>query len=109
MASVQWRKIISLGLDKRVDKIIVTDDLGRDFWKPNKHFFEEMLKHFALLGEEAVYVGDNPIKDFIGAREAGYKTIRIVRDLGDYMKLQADRNYEADYKIDDLRKLIDLI
>jgi putative hydrolase of the HAD superfamily len=36
----------------------------------------------SVAGGEAVYVGDNPRKDFRGAREAGMATIRIRRPEG---------------------------
>lgn len=68
-ASVQWNKIKLLGLEKMVDKIIVTDDFGLDFWKPHEFAYREMLKYFNSTPEQCIYVGDNPHKDFIGARK----------------------------------------
>jgi putative hydrolase of the HAD superfamily len=109
MAAVQWKKINALNLEDVIDKIIVTDDLGRDYWKPNKHCFQEMLRHYSATGKEAVYVGDNPNKDFIGAKEAGFFTVRIIREIGDYMKLSVDEISDGHCKIHDLRELVNII
>ncbi|MEW9093550.1 MAG: HAD-IA family hydrolase [Clostridiaceae bacterium] len=105
-ASVQWNKIKALNLEKYVDKIIVTDDYGKEFCKPNEFVFKEMTKHFNLKGEECVYIGDNPNKDFIGARKVGFKTIRVIRDMGDHMKTFLSKEYEADIEIKNLKDLI---
>lgn len=108
-ASVQWNKINSLELEKYVDKIIVTDDYGRDYWKPHEYSYRKMLQHFKCSPEEAVYVGDNPVKDFIGARKVGVKTIRIVREFGDNMKIKAEEGYDADYTVTNLKDIIEII
>ncbi|WP_318753436.1 HAD-IA family hydrolase [Globicatella sp. PHS-GS-PNBC-21-1553] len=53
-----------LNLEKYFDKIIVTDELGRAYWKPHPKSFEIMKAHFGVNYNEMVYVGDNPQKDF---------------------------------------------
>lgn len=108
-ASVQWNKINSLELEKYVDKIIVTDDYGRDYWKPHEYSYKEILKCFNCRPKEAVYVGDNPVKDFVGARKVGITTIRIIRECGDNMKIKAEEGYEADYTISSLNNILDII
>ena len=104
-ASVQWNKIKALGLKNRVDKIIVTDDYGLEFCKPNEFSYREMFKYFNCQAEECVYVGDNPNKDFIGARRVGMHTVRIIREVGDHMKTLLNEEYEGDYTIKDLSQL----
>lgn len=104
-ASVQWNKIKALDLEKRVDKIMVTDDYGLDFWKPNEFSYREMLKYFNSMPEECIYVGDNPNKDFIGARKVGIHTVRIIREVGDHMKTFLDKGYEGDHIIKNLSEL----
>lgn len=108
-ASVQWNKVKLLGLDKMVDKIIVTDDYGLEFWKPNEFAYIEMLKYFNCKKEDCIYIGDNPNKDFIGARKVGIKTIRIIRDVGDHMNTFLEKEYEADFVVRNLREILKYI
>lgn len=105
MSTVQWNKIKALKLQEKVDKIIVTDDFGREFWKPHKRSYEEILKEFGIKGYEAVYVGDNPNKDFIGAKKLHYNTVRIIREEGDHMKTKTSESHRVDKVIKSLRAL----
>lgn len=102
MASVQWNKIKALNLKDIIHKIIVTDDYGKDFWKPSVFPYLKISSSFSVLPEECIYIGDNPTKDFIGARKVGMNTVRIVRDYGDYINIKLSLEYEADYNIKNL-------
>ena len=106
MASVQWNKIKLLGIENYFDKIIVTDDYGRAFYKPSESSFLHMLKSFKLNSKEAVYVGDNPNKDFIGARKAGLYTVRIIREVGEHKDVRLSSEYEADFLISNMEELL---
>ncbi|MCD2345252.1 HAD family hydrolase [Clostridium guangxiense] len=108
-ASVQWNKIKCLGVENYFDKIIVTDDFGRMYWKPHEYSYKKMLEYFKCEPQEAIYVGDNPTKDFIGARKVGFFTVRIIREFGDNMKLKEEKGYEADFTINNLKELINII
>lgn len=108
-AKVQWNKIKALKLDCVIDKIIVTDDYGQGFGKPNKRAYIEMMNYFNSDGYESIYVGDNPNKDFISAKELGFKTIRIIREQGDHILDKVDKEYEADFIINDLKKIEKLL
>jgi len=108
-SSVQWNKIQALNLKKYMDCIIVTDDYGKQYWKPNERAYTDIIKKFNCIPSECVYIGDNPNKDFIGARKLGFNTIRIIRDYGDHMNTFLDKNYEADYNINNLKELVHMI
>lgn len=75
----QRRKWDALGIARFFDKVIFTDEMGREFWKPNPWAFQEMADRFDLQPEECVYVADNPQKDFIGPHEVGWRAIGIRR------------------------------
>nr|WP_242863294.1 HAD-IA family hydrolase [Clostridium botulinum] len=108
-ASVQWNKIRMLNIEKDFEKIIVTDDFGREYWKPNKFAFEEIVRYFNVKANECVYIGDNPNKDFIGSKDIGMHTIRIVRKNGDHMKMIVKKHMDADYTILNLNEIDNII
>lgn len=108
-SKVQWNKIKGLEVEDLVDKIIVTDDLGKEFWKPHEKSYLDMMRYFNINNNECIYIGDNPNKDFIGAREIGIKTIRIIREEGDYIETFLQREYEADFNIMNLRELKEVL
>ncbi|MGC4116301.1 MAG: HAD-IA family hydrolase [Myxococcales bacterium] len=84
-ADVQRRKLEALGLRRHFDAVVFTGDLGREFWKPHPRGYRQVL---ALLHVDppaaAVYVGDNCAKDFLGARRAGLRTLRVRSADGEY-------------------------
>ncbi|SHI42243.1 putative hydrolase of the HAD superfamily [Clostridium cavendishii DSM 21758] len=106
---VQWNKIKSLNLEEFVDKIVVSDDLGSEFWKPHEKPYLEVINYFNCKNEECIYVGDNPNKDFVGARKLNLKTIRIIREEGDHMKTFLSKEYEADFNIDSLTEIKEVL
>jgi putative hydrolase of the HAD superfamily len=75
--NVQRRKVAALGLERYFDAIIYSDAWGREAWKPCPRPFEEALRQLSVAGPDTVYVGDNPTKDFHGARTVGMGTVRV--------------------------------
>lgn len=73
--AVQQAKFKALALTEWFDAIVFSDQWGRDSWKPSPRPFVEVLSLLGVEGPEAVYIGDNPTKDFIGARQVGMKTL----------------------------------
>lgn len=108
-SQVQWNKIKALGLIDLVDEIIVTDDFGVDKRKPAPFAYLRLLESFKIKAGEAVYIGDNPLKDFIGARELGLKTIRVMREQGMHIEKRMEAAFEADLKVNSLRNLEELL
>ena len=102
-APVQHRKIRALGLDGRLDVVLASCDLG--LAKPDPEVYRYCLGKLGVAPKEAVYIGDNPLKDFIGARQIGMKTVRIVRPEGMHMCRKAQEGYEADLTVHLLTEL----
>ena len=76
---VQKKKIQALKLEELFDSIIYTDKYGREYWKPNISGYKLVLEELGdILPEETVYIGDNPHKDFIGAKKLGITTVRLL-------------------------------
>lgn len=107
--NVQNLKLKALGLDKYCDKIIITDEYGKEFWKPNTRSYIDMINYFNIKANEMIYVGDNPTKDFIGCKKVGIKTVRIIRELGDHITKRMDSKYEADIEIKNLFQLEEIM
>lgn len=81
---VQRRKLTALNLAHYFDAIVFSDEWGRAAWKPNSKPFQIVLERLETMPMAAVYVADNPLKDFFGARQIGMYTIQLRRDDGEY-------------------------
>ena len=108
--SVQKRKLASLDIGSYFDAIVFSDELGPDSWKPSPQPFARVLQKLALAGQEAVYVADNPNKDFLGARKLTMRTVRIRRPDGVYRHLEPpSAEYAPDDEIHNLQDLESLL
>lgn len=98
-----------------MDVVVVTDLLGpdRQFWKPHTRPFEVALSKLGVEPKRAVYVGDNPTKDFYGPTQLGMRTVRIRRpdaqNLSDRQPVFDAHSTDADYTIDDLQGLLRIL
>lgn len=90
--TVQQQKIASLKLELYVDLILYSDSLSLE--KPEPALFAWFEQQFSLPGTSLVYVGDNPAKDFIGARSRKWMTIRVL--TGEHADVDVFPGYEAD-------------
>jgi putative hydrolase of the HAD superfamily len=89
----QKKKIESLNINNLFDEIIMTDALGKEYWKPSVIPFELMSKKLNVDYSEMIYIGDNPRKDFYVSAVHPITTVRINRE--GYYK---DSNYFQDVK-----------
>lgn len=76
-ANAQRRKIDALGIRRWAEAVVITDDLPGRTPKPGHDGYKTLMERLSVTGNECVYVGDNPRKDFRGARELGWWTIRL--------------------------------
>ncbi|WP_152190693.1 HAD family hydrolase [Georgenia satyanarayanai] len=79
-AVAQRSKLNALGASELVDDIVVTDEYGPDFWKPDPRSFEMLARNANSDIAQMAYVGDNPAKDFAVASTLPLTTVRIMRD-----------------------------
>jgi putative hydrolase of the HAD superfamily len=82
--AVQRRKLASLGLAPYLDAVVFSDQWGREAWKPDTRPFIEALQLLQVEAGNAVYLGDNPAKDFLGARQLGIWTVWVRRSRSEY-------------------------
>ncbi|MGL5933444.1 MAG: HAD family hydrolase [Cetobacterium sp.] len=101
----QRKKIEVLDIQKYFEQIIVTDELGREFWKPSKVPYSLMKENFRCDYKDMVYIGDNIQKDFVTANCLGIETIQIVRENGVYINIIEDVKYHAKIKIKSLDEI----
>jgi putative hydrolase of the HAD superfamily len=81
---VQRRKLAALGLEPLLDAVVFSDELGRVCWKPSPAPFVEVCRRLGVAPTEAIYVADNPAKDFAGPRSLGMASVWSRWPDGEY-------------------------
>jgi putative hydrolase of the HAD superfamily len=76
---VQWRKLEALGLDRRLDAMICSDDI--DAKKPAVEPFLAAAARLGVAPQACVYVADDPSKDFIGPHRLAMGSVQVRRAL----------------------------
>lgn len=75
-AGMQRTKIEALGLADRVHTLVYSATLSR--CKPDPEVFHHALRLAGVSPRSAAFVGDHPIRDIAGARQAGMWAIRAL-------------------------------
>lgn len=92
----------ALGILELFDSITTSEEAG--FYKPHPRIFELALEKANVKGEEAIYVGDNPLKDCVGARQ-----VDMVSVLLDKRGNKKELWRECEFIIGDLREVLVII
>ena len=74
-SDLQSKKIRLLDLEKYTDEILISGDIG--IQKPNPEPFNVMSQRLGIPAQELIYVGDHPINDVDGSRNAGYTPVWV--------------------------------
>lgn len=107
-AAVQSRKLAGLaGVAERLDAVVFTDELGPGHAKPSPISFLVACRLLDASPSATIYVGNDPRKDFIGARGAGLRTIRVgsLPDEGGAAAIEFTTADDADLAVDSLDAL----
>ena len=108
---VQTKKINALGLNKYFVKALPTHNFGISNAKPSTYVFHKILDWENASPHQLVYIGDNPMKDFVNLKKEGFKTIRVL--TGFYKNIRLESEFEADNLVNTLdeidEKLIETI
>ena len=102
---VQKRKVAALGIANRFQAIVYSDEFGREAWKPSSIPYLKAAKTLGCAPSECAYVGDNPAKDFVTARQLNWLTIRVRRPGGEHFAVRLANAQEADIEIKTLAEL----
>ena len=99
----QERKLKRSGLDRLLDGIFISDEIGVE--KPNIGFFDFV---FAEIGpykkDEVMIVGDSPTSDMQGGNNAGIVCCWYNRD-----GRKREKGIKIDYEITDLRQVKEIL
>lgn len=70
---VQYRKLRSTGLDRFIQRMIISDEIGVQ--KPDARLFRYAERETGASPGNIIMVGDNPLNDIQGALNAGWHAI----------------------------------
>lgn len=103
-APVQRRKVEALQLTQLLDDIVISDELGGiATWKPSPVPYLVACERLGVAPSRAIYVGDNPAKDFLGACRAGLASVRLRWPGGLHHDVEpAGPEFRPDYETTDL-------
>jgi putative hydrolase of the HAD superfamily len=73
----QRLKLDALGLEPLFDAVVLTEEMGRDRWKPSPAGFEAVRERLGAPHGRCAYVADNPAKDFLAPNRLGWRTIQL--------------------------------
>ncbi len=100
---VQHKKIVALGIDTIFKRCLITHRFGIQHAKPSLYCFEKIREIEKCDWSNMVYVGDNPLKDFVNLNAMGALTIRVK--TGAHAEVKAQAGYDAKYTIQELAQL----
>jgi putative hydrolase of the HAD superfamily len=105
----QTNKISALSIRKYFKAIFIATEFGDNDWEKSMASFNFLLKKIKSKPEETIYIGDNPKRDFMGAKKMGILTIRIKRKNGDCYNILANNKNKANFEVSSLISLNKII
>jgi HAD superfamily hydrolase (TIGR01549 family) len=103
LADVQKNRIARAELEVFFNDILISQEIGLE--KPNPEFFRLAVRRLRLSPHEVLCVGDNPLIDIKGARDAGLDTCWF----NPYVQSYPAGFPPPDYTVTDLFQLKDLV
>ncbi len=97
----QFNKIYFSGILKFISPRNIIINSKKKFMKPSTYSYKRIIFLNNLDPLKSFYIGDNPKKDFKGAKNLGFKTIRIIQ--GKYKQIK--KNKYIDYEIKGLKHI----
>jgi len=94
------------GLSQYFPTVVLSSIFGRR--KPDPEIYQEAARQANVDPARAVYVGDNPARDVVGARLAGFGMVIIMPEPGDEDKMSPAEEHKPDLMIQNLSDLLDI-
>ena len=99
--TTQKLRLKGSGLDKYFDGLFISDEIG--FSKPQKQFFDHVLQNIEEKDvNKILVVGDSLHTDIEGAKKVGLPTCW-------YNPTKSNVKHDADYVIDDLMQIVQIV
>ncbi len=103
-APVIYKSLCKVGISEYFNAVVVSEEVG---WrKPSSYIFQHGLNKLQIQANEAVFIGDSPIEDIKGAKQAGLKTVFVPSQFNSLKDLQESKQ-EPDYITKDLIDLFE--
>jgi HAD superfamily hydrolase (TIGR01549 family) len=104
-APVIHKSLRKLGIHQYFNAIVVSEDVG---WrKPAPQIFQDALSRLQVKAEEAVFVGDSPLEDIKGAKDAGLETVFVPSQFNSLKDLEESRQ-QSNWAVKDFHALLGL-
>jgi HAD superfamily hydrolase (TIGR01549 family) len=102
-APVIYKSLRKMGISEFFNVIVVSEEVG---WrKPSAKIFQTALNKLQIEPFDAVYIGDSPIEDIKGAKEAGLKTVFVPSQFNSLKELLESKQ-EPDFISKDLKTIL---
>jgi HAD superfamily hydrolase (TIGR01549 family) len=102
-APVIHKSLRVLGINTFFNVVVVSEENG---WrKPSAKIFEDALNRLGVEAIEAVYIGDSPIEDIKGAKQAGLKTVFVPSQFNKLKDLDESQQ-KPDFIAKDLESIL---
>ena len=104
-AKSQRAKIEALDLTNYIEKVIVTDEWRREYWKPHPRAYDQAQN--GRRPQDCVFIGDNPRKDFeVPLRRGWQKVYRIRRPRSLHEDLPTPAGVTEIFSLDEIDREI---
>lgn len=101
-APVIHKSLRILGIDRFFNVVVVSEENG---WrKPSSSIFEDALNKLGVEAKDAVYIGDSPVEDIKGAKQAGLKTVFVPSQFNKLKDL-VESQQKPDFIANDLESI----
>ena len=100
---LQMNKLRLLHFDGFVDEIVISGDVGVQ--KPDTKPFEVMSEKLGIPPSQLLYVGDNPLNDVEGSRNAGYIPV-WVKTIGNWCFDDIER---CEYEVETVAEIPEIV
>jgi putative hydrolase of the HAD superfamily len=77
----QRLKLQALGIAPLLNAVVITEELGREFWKPSTRGYQEISRQLGVEHRHCCYVADNPAKDFVAPNKLGWLSVQFIRPM----------------------------